>query len=200
MTIAINGKPKPRSFRIHGNVSWKKALILAVCVFAAFLYSITATGRAFALSQIPRVDNFTEHGLLKQTTGYTCVPATMAMFFHDEGVDASSREIARLAGTWIGGTSEKGGSKAAKYFGYSVATREFDFKGLCDFGRPVIIQGKHNGINHVSYIRCHPDKSDLAKLEVLDPLDGRMVLTEGGFYEYYGDPGSKKKCFVFEKL
>lgn len=193
-------KKKHTSFKLQGNIAWWKAAILAVIVFVAVWYGTVQVNHQIALNKIPRIDNFDEYGLLRQEDGFSCAPSAMAMYFRDEGVNASRLEIARLSGTAAtSGTTEKGMRKAAKHFGYELSIREMDFDEIREYGKPVILGEMHLDIPHVSYIRQY-DNENIDQLEILDPLDGRMVLTKGGFYEYYGEPGSKKMCYVFTRM
>ena len=196
--MAQNEKRKFKSFKLHGKVAWWKAVILVAIVVAACYFGALEASHQVALGRIPRVDVFDEHGLLRQETGYSCAPSAMAMFFRDESVDASRYEIAVLSKTRITGTSEKGVRKAARYYGYEMSMKEMDFTGIVDFARPLILLEKHMGIWHVSYIRPY-ESEKIIQLEILDPLDGRMILTEGAFYEYYGEPASKKNCYIFTR-
>ena len=198
--MAEKGKPKNTSFKLQGNVVWWKAAILAAIVFGAVWYGTNQVNHQIALNKIPKVDVFDEFGLLRQKDGFSCAPSSMAMFFHDEGVNASRHEIIRISGTsFTAGTTEKGMRKAAKHFGYELSVKEMDFDEIREYGKPVILGEMHLDIPHVSYIRQY-ENENIEQLEILDPLDGRMVLTKGGFYEYYGEPGSKKKCYVFAKM
>jgi len=193
-------KKKHKSFKLEGNVVWWKAAVLAAIVFAAVWHGTKQVNHQVALNKIPRIDQFDEYGLLRQEDGFSCAPSAMAMYFRDEGVNASRREIAGISGTAAtSGTTEKGMRKASEHFGYEMSTREMDFDEIREYGKPVILGEMHLDIPHVSYIRqC--DNENIELLEILDPLDGRMVTTKGGFYEYYGEPGSKKKCYLFMKM
>ncbi len=168
-----------------------------LALFAVVWFGWGAVSRSIALRNIPSVDFIGENGLIEQDTSYTCVPAALTMFLRDKGIDTTQYEVAVLAGTDLSGTDDRGIRRAMRHFGFETAIKRMDFDEIYDYGEPLVMEERFSGILHVSYIR--PGHNPFLKaVEILDPIDGYLVFTGNGFYEYYGEPGSKKKCFLFE--
>ncbi len=194
-----NAKPVYKTFHLYGNHKRWQVAIAAALLFLAGWFGWSGVSRALALRNIPAFDTIDQDGVILQDTSYTCAPAALAMFFHDAGVNTSQREIAIIAGTDLSGTSDRGIRKAAEYFGYTLTIKKMDFQEIYNYAQPLILEERHGGILHVSYIR----KSDYpyAKaLEILDPIDGYLSpVFDSVFYIYYTRPGLKKKCFLIER-
>ena len=189
-------KPRFRTFHLYEDIPRWKVALAAVSLFLLGWYGWESISRYLALQYIPETDFPDKNGIISQDTTFTCVPAAMAMFFLDEEIETTQYEIARLAGTNMSGTSDRGIRKAAKYFGYKVAIRDLSYGEIMRYARPLIIKERHEGTLHVTYVR---PKTALGAMELLDPIDGYLVVRERGFYEYFGKPGSRKKCYLFLK-
>ena len=191
-------RPKYRSFQLHGDTPKWKVAVAVVILFSAGWFGWGAVSRAIALRNIPRVDFIGKHGIIEQDTSYTCVPAALTMYLRDADVETTQYEVAVLAGTNLSGTSDRGIRKSLRHFGYDVTIKRMDFWEIYRYKKPLVLEERHLGILHVSYIRPYEHPAYKA-IEILDPIDGYMVVSQKGFYEYYGEPGSKKKCFLIEK-
>jgi hypothetical protein len=195
--MAEEHKPKYKTFQLYEDIPrWKVAIAVAV-LFLAGWFGWQATSRAVALGNIPKMDFIGPRGVIEQDTTYTCVPAALAMFFRDAGIETTQYEIAVIAGTNLSGTSDRGIRKVAERYGYALAINKLDFWEIYKYGKPLVLEERHRGVLHVSYIRPYRQLKVQA-LEILDPIDGYLLLTGEGFYEYYGEPNSKKKCFLME--
>jgi hypothetical protein len=191
-------RPQYKTFQLYGDIPRWKVAIAVVVLFSAGWYGWSVASRAIALRNIPRIDFVGKGGVIEQDTTYTCVPAAMAMFLRDEGIETTQYEIAVLAGTDLSGTSDRGIKKALEYFGYTMVIKRMDFWEIHKYGKPLILMERHEGVLHVSYIRPY-EHPDIKALEVLDPIDGYLIFGSKEFYEYYGKQGSKKKCVLIEK-
>lgn len=106
-------------------------------------------------------------GVCRQSTNATCVPASMVTALRARGIDAGEEEMARLAYTDSGGTTDSRALWALerKLAGTGLTARyvEFDAAGLAAAPKPVLVQ--LNWGFFVSHM-----------VPVLEVTDGRVVL------------------------
>lgn len=193
------GKPKFITFRLYENVPRWKVAIAAIVLFAVAWFAWESISRVIALSYIPKIDVVDSDGVIPQASTFSCAPAALAMFFKDEGIETSQWEIAKIAGTNMSGTTDRGIRKAVVHFGYKATIKRMDYQDIRKYGKPLIIKDRFKETVHITYVKPINNVM-LRAVEILDPIDGYFRVREQGFYDFFGDPGSKVKCFLIEKV
>ncbi len=196
--MSEGGKSKFTTFHLYEKVPRWKVALAAVALFLLAWFAWEGISRHIALNYIPEVDVIDADGVIPQASTFSCAPSALAMFFRDAGIETSQYEIAKIAGTNMSGTTDRGMRKAVEHFGYESRIEYMDYHEIMKYGKPLIIKERFRDTVHVTYIRPFK-KFDVRAIEILDPTDGYYAVEDLGFYEFFGDPGSKKKCFLVEK-
>ena len=183
-------KPKYQTFVIHGKTKqWQFWLILALLLFVVY-WLTSYTARYLALND-PRleVDVVDRDGVILQTTGYSCGPASLTMLLRDKGFDVTQLMMAEAAYTGIFGTNSAAMPRVGDKYGFDVEIEYLSFNEIIDKNLPMILEEEE----HVVYI-----VPDLASriLHVKDPQSGLFIMAEDDFYKYFL-PKEKKKCYIF---
>ncbi|MFH1515541.1 MAG: cysteine peptidase family C39 domain-containing protein [bacterium] len=185
-------KPKYKTFVIHGKTKqWQFWVILAILLVLVFWLTSYAA-RYLALND-PRlqVDVVDRDGVILQTTGYSCGPASLTMLMRDKGLDVTQLEMAKVAYTGIFGTQSSAMPRVGDKYGFDVDTKYLNFDEIIDMNVPMILEEEE----HVVYI-----VPDLASriLYVKDPQSGLFIMAKDDFYTYFL-PKEKKKCYIFTR-
>lgn len=182
------------SFRIKGNLPqwgyWTIALVLFCLAWLAVMqYARWLAIRDLALTG----DSWSDDGVLIQTTNYTCVPAALVMLLKDFGINVSTKDIAKEAGTDIFGTSAAGIFRVGKKYGFKVIRQKMDFSRFADTRLPGIILFRSKGIKHAAYLKYN---KEFGVLEVKDPVDGLLKLNEQDAIKHFGN--QRWEVFLFD--
>lgn len=121
-------------------------------------------------------DARTPDGVILQTSAFTCVPASAANALTVLGISASEREMARLAGTTVLGTSPGEVIGCLRKEGVSARKALLSVDDLRHLGSPAILLVDYPGLGPLSHaIMFDHFEGDIA--HVIDPLTGRAKLT-----------------------
>ncbi|HDS30527.1 MAG TPA: hypothetical protein ENN67_05720 [Firmicutes bacterium] len=190
MKLIDNSLP---SFRVPGRLPQWLVWSIAICLFIASWIGVDIWARKTAMDDLAKhTDRWDEFGILQQETSYTCVPASIVMLLKSQGIDTTTYEVAKIAGTDIRGTGSSGIIRAGRHFGFSVNTRRMNFHEFYGAGLPAIIEFRHEGINHAAFVR---PVSDVRMIEVTDPIQGLLYFKKKNADEYFGS--EKWRCFLF---
>lgn len=183
-------KPKYKTFVIHGKTKqWQLWIMLAfLLLFVFWLTSYTARYIAWNDPRL-KVDVVDSNGVILQTTGYSCGPASLTMLMQDKGINVTQLEMVKAAYTGIFGTQSSAMPRVGAKYGFDVETKYLNFDEIIDMNVPMILEEEV----HVVYI-----VPDLASriLHVKDPQSGLFIMTKDSFYNYFL-PKEKKKCYIF---
>ena len=122
-------------------------------------------------------DTWLEDGVLLQSTGETCGPATLVTLLHAKGIQASEQEMADLVHTtkiWGSSMLSMGHALTEKTVGtpLRVDIRKLDWEGLKKAPKPCIVDTRLTHIiNHVIVVF----KIEKDHIEIGDPLSGRVT-------------------------
>ncbi|MGE3109391.1 MAG: cysteine peptidase family C39 domain-containing protein [Phycisphaerales bacterium] len=125
----------------------------------------------------------TRDGICRQTTGYTCVAASMVTMLRAHGIDASETEMARLAYTQVGGGATDSRTIWAlerKLAGtpFRPVYHRLDARGIVHARKPCMVQLDWGFF--VSHMVPVLDASD-DTVVIGDPLNGRREITMKDF-------------------
>lgn len=123
-------------------------------------------------------DERTPDGIITQTSGYSCAAAASANYLRLLGRPATEKEMARLAGTTILGTSPGEVIRALRRKGVRAHKERITADALCARPGPAILLVDFPGLgplsHAVTYVRCEGDH-----LLLYDPIHGADRVTRG---------------------
>lgn len=186
-------KPKHKTFVIAGQTKqWQIWLILIILLVGVY-YGTGYFARYQALNDPRLAEDVIDHnGVVLQTTGYSCGPASLKMLLHDYGIEVSQLEMVKAAYTGIFGTYASAMPTVGKKYGFDVETKYLSFDEIIDLNVTMIME---EGA-HVVYLA--PDLAGRL-IHTKDPMMGLTVMTKETFYNYF-ESTEKKKCYIFNKL
>jgi len=130
-----------------------------------------------------------QHGVCIQSTGYTCVAASLVTLLHHHGIEATETEMARLCHTEVNGGATD--SRAIRALEKKLAGRPFeiryermDYARLREIDMPCMVSTKFGFyINHMIPVLA----ADEETVMLGDPLTGRREVTIARFRDiWYG--------------
>lgn len=115
-------------------------------------------------------------GICRQSTGFTCAPASLVTYLYGRGIRTTEAEMARLCGTTLLGTSDRG-MLAALY--------RLGLKPRISMGDPLdrsptpcmAVVAFASGIDHCVVLTGVGEE----EVEVIDPLGGRTLEDRAAF-------------------
>ena len=113
--MSEGGKSKFTTFHLYEKVPRWKVALAAVVLFCVAWFAWESISRHIALNYIPEVDVIDADGVIPQASTFSCAPSALAMFFRDAGIETSQYEIAKIAGTNMSGTTDRGMRKAVEH-------------------------------------------------------------------------------------
>jgi len=120
-----------------------------------------------------------EDGMVLQSSGVSCVPASAANIAAQFGIERTEREMAELLGTTVQGTSV-----AQTVYGMrklSVHCRKAEFDEAAAIPVPAMLFVDHPSAGEESHAVAMTRRPENGRIEILDPLGGRRVFTEADF-------------------
>lgn len=150
---------------------------------------------------IPAYTEVDAHGIVHQSTDFTCVPAALTTLLRQQGIKAEQREVTQRLGTTVFGTWPEMIPRAGRHYGFQVTRERLDFAALCAAEDPLLLHNRYAEGLHVNYIppgRLTPQFAAVLFpghpgpfLPVMDPVDGLVLLDQQGFAEYFHGGGAK---------
>lgn len=184
---------------------WPLIALFLICVLAAveqYLHYYTLT------QVIPAETEVDANGVVKQSTDFTCVPASLTTLLRHQGIEADQREVTGHLGTTIFGTYPWMISRAGKRYGFQMSLERLDFEELYRSPDPLLLHNKFSEGLHVSYIPPGRLPAEIEAnifggvisplLPVMDPVDGLVLMDESGFAEYF-DGAEPKSVYRFHR-
>ena len=129
------------------------------------------------------VTNIDRNGLCRQTTGYTCVAASMVTMLRAKGITADETEMARLSYTQVGGGATDSRAlwalqRKLEGTGWAPRYRALDREGLIKASKPCMVQLDWGYfVSHMVPVMA----ADAETVVIGDPLSGERRVPMSKF-------------------
>jgi len=150
----------------RGKLSFAMILMIITMLFLRWMANRPIADELFEI----KLDD----GIILQSGGYSCVPATMANVLGTFGISVTEKTLAADMGTTMAGTTS--GRVAFSLLKYDLHSRRVNVSSITEVQPPAALIVDHQATgpesHMVAFISMQGDRA-----EIWDPLEGHVIMT-----------------------